>query len=100
MDQRCLPGEDIPDLLRAWGTDDADALHKLTPLVYDKLRKLAGAYLRKERETHTLQRTALANEAFLRIAGNTRVGWPAGEMQMRPRSSIFRVPRKASSNPL
>jgi len=68
-------GEEITDLLRAWRGGDENALHKLTPLVYDELRSLAGSYLLKERQEHTLQRTALVHEAFLRLAGNTRVDW-------------------------
>jgi RNA polymerase sigma factor (TIGR02999 family) len=56
-------------LLRAWAAGDRDALDRLTPLVYDELRRLAGAYLRRERSGHTLRPTELVSEAFLRLSG-------------------------------
>lgn len=49
------------------------ALEALTPIVYDELRRLAGSYLRQERGNHTLQPTALANEAFLRLVDSKSV---------------------------
>lgn len=56
-------------LLRAWAEGDETALDRLTPAVYDELRRLAGAYMRKERPGHTLSPTELVSEAFLRLAG-------------------------------
>jgi len=56
-------------LLRAWTEGDEDALERLTPLVYEELRRLAGAYMRRERSGHTLTPTELVSEAFLRLAG-------------------------------
>ena len=56
-------------LLRAWTEGDKDALERLTPLVYDELRRLAGAYMRRERAGHTLTPTELVSEAFVRLAG-------------------------------
>lgn len=50
-------------------------LEELMPLVYEELRVLAGNYLRRERLGHTLQRTALVHEAYLRLLGQRRVGW-------------------------
>ncbi len=57
-------------LLRAWAQGDQSALDRLTPAVYDELRRLAGAYMRRERAGHTLSPTALVSEAFLRLAGD------------------------------
>lgn len=68
------PG-DVTRLLAEWNRGDADALARLMPLVYRELRRLAGHYLRAEREGHTLQPTALVNELFLRLAGHDRANW-------------------------
>ena len=59
-------GRDVSVLLRAWSDGDAKALDQLTPIVYDELRRLARGYLRGERRDHSLQTTALVNEAYLR----------------------------------
>ena len=61
------PPEGVTQLLRAWNEGDQSALEKLMPLVLDELRRLAGNYLRRERANHTLQPTALVNEAYLRL---------------------------------
>jgi len=61
-------------LTRAGGGDDA-AAGDLLPLVYEELRRLAGAYLRQERAGHTLQPTALVHEAYLKLVDQTRVRW-------------------------
>ncbi|MGH8095207.1 MAG: ECF-type sigma factor [Chthoniobacterales bacterium] len=55
--------------------DDAKTLAEMLPLVYEELRLLAGGYLRDERPEHTLQRTALVHEAYLRLAAQRRVAW-------------------------
>jgi len=55
-------------LLRDWRRGDTDALNELTPLIYDELRRIAARHLRSERSGHTLQATALVNEAFARLA--------------------------------
>ena len=60
-------GGDVTRLLQNWGTGDKQALDELTPLVSRELRKLAAAYLRRERQDHTLQPTALVNEAWIRM---------------------------------
>ena len=65
----------ITGLLRAWGDGDDGALEELTPLVEAELRRLARAYMARERRDHTLQTTALVNEAFLRLTGARRVRW-------------------------
>jgi RNA polymerase sigma-70 factor, ECF subfamily len=64
---------DVTALLDAWSTGDRQALERLVPLVADDLRRLAGAYLARERPGHTLQPTALVNEAFLRLLGRRQV---------------------------
>ncbi|MBI1760013.1 MAG: sigma-70 family RNA polymerase sigma factor [Acidobacteria bacterium] len=61
---------EVSRLLAAWGQGDAEALSNLLPLVYDELRRLADSYLRRERDGHTLQPTALVHEAFLRLIGH------------------------------
>ena len=65
----------ITDLLLAWGEGDQAALEELTPHVYRELKKIAEAYLRRERGNHTLQPTALANEAYLRLIDQQQVRW-------------------------
>ena len=60
-------------LLRAWSQGDQGALEALVPLVEAELRRLARIYMARERRGHTLQATALVNEAFLRLAGARRV---------------------------
>jgi RNA polymerase sigma factor (TIGR02999 family) len=66
---------EITNLLQAWGRGDAQALERLTPLVYDHLLQLARRRMRTEREGHTLQTTALVHEAYLRLAQATKVDW-------------------------
>jgi RNA polymerase sigma factor (TIGR02999 family) len=63
---------DVTRLLADWRAGDASALERLTPLVYDELRRLASGYLRRERSSHTLQPTALVHEAYLRLAGQNQ----------------------------
>lgn len=65
----------ITRILEAADTGDRARLDALAPEVYEELRRLAGSYMRKEREGHTLQATALANEAYLRLADQTKVKW-------------------------
>ncbi len=66
---------DITQLLRQWGSGDQAALNELLPLVYAELRELAQRRLSRERPDHTLQRTALVNEAFLRLSNQRAVTW-------------------------
>lgn len=66
---------DITQLLLDWGNGDKEALDKLMPFVYDELRKLAGHYMRNQRPEHTLQTTALVNEAYLRLIDSSQVRW-------------------------
>jgi len=66
---------EITTLLKAWSAGDATALDRLTPLLYDELRHLAYRYMRHEHAPHTLQATALANEAYLRLVDVKGVDW-------------------------
>ena len=65
----------MTQLLGAWSAGDASALDALMPLVYDELRQVAGRQLAGERGAHTLQATALVNEAFLRLMDQTRASF-------------------------
>ena len=67
--------EDVTQLLLAWSSGDAEALDRLIPLVYTELHRIAERSLRREAEGHTLQPTALVNEAFLKLFDQTRVEW-------------------------
>ena len=62
-------------LLRAWSEGDRDALDKLTPIVYEELRRLARRYMRGERDGHSLQTTALVHEAYTRLVDYQRMQW-------------------------
>jgi RNA polymerase sigma factor (TIGR02999 family) len=81
----------VTQLLVDWGNGDRQALEKLTPLVYQELKRLAARYLRRERREHTLQSTALVHEAWLRLIDQNHVHWQnraqffgiAGEMIRR-----------------
>jgi RNA polymerase sigma factor (TIGR02999 family) len=64
-----LSPQDITRLLADWNAGDAEALERLAPLVYAELRRIARRQMGGEREGHTLQATALVNEAYLRLAG-------------------------------
>ena len=66
---------DVTGLLRAWGNGDRGALERLTPIVYEELRRLARRYLRGERAGHSLQATALVNEAYVRLVDYKRMQW-------------------------
>ncbi len=66
---------DVSILLRAWSDGDQNALDKLAPIVYDELRRLARYYLHQERPGHSLQATALVNEAYLRLVDYKRMRW-------------------------
>ena len=63
------------ELLLAWGRGEASAFDRLVPLVHDELRQLARRYMRGERPDHTLQATALVNEAYLRMIAVSQVHW-------------------------
>src|ERR1039457_901122 len=67
--------DDISALLRAWSEGDQGALERLTPIVYDELHRLAGRYMKGERSGHSLQTTALVNEAYTRLVDYKRMQW-------------------------
>src|SRR6266404_9838657 len=68
-------GGDVSTLLRAWSDGDQSALDKLTPIVYDELHRLARRHMKRERPGHSLQTTALVNEAYLRLVDYKRMQW-------------------------
>ena len=69
------PPESVTQLLIDWSEGDQKALDKLMPLVYSELRRLASNYLRRERPGHTLQPTALVNEAYLKLIDQKNAKW-------------------------
>src|SRR5438445_8283061 len=79
MQRTAQPGEpavgDLSTLLRAWSGGDQSALDRLTPIVYDELRGLARRYMKRERPGHSLQTTALVNEAYMRLVDYKRMQW-------------------------
>jgi RNA polymerase sigma-70 factor, ECF subfamily len=66
---------EVTRILLAWRSGDQTALERLIPLVYSELRLIARRYLRRERAGHTLQTTALVNEAYLRLIDASQVEW-------------------------
>ena len=64
----------VTQMLLKWRGGDEDALERLMPMVYDELRRLAGHYMKTERKGHTLQATALVNEAYIRLV-DMKVSW-------------------------
>jgi RNA polymerase sigma factor (TIGR02999 family) len=79
---------EVTAALEAWSAGDRQALPRVLPQIYAELRALAAQHLRKERRGHTLQPTALVNEAFLRLAGRERV-------QIAARAQFFAVAAQA-----
>jgi len=68
-------GQDVSGLLRAWSDGDRTALDQLTPIVYEELRRLAAHYMRQEQPGHSLQATALVNEAYLKLVDYKHMRW-------------------------
>lgn len=66
---------EITQLLEEWSSGNQTALDRLYPLVYDELRRLARQYMRREKQGHTLQTTALINEAYVRLVDQKDVHW-------------------------
>jgi RNA polymerase sigma factor (TIGR02999 family) len=62
-----VTSQDVTQLLRKWSDGDKEALEELTPVIYAELHKIARRYMGREREGHTLQTTALVNEAYIRL---------------------------------
>ena len=67
--------EEISDLLHAWGGGDEEALGRLMPVVYERLRRIAHAYMRGENQGHPLQTTALVHEVYLRLGEAAEIDW-------------------------
>jgi RNA polymerase sigma factor (TIGR02999 family) len=67
--------QDVTTLLRAWNRGDGTALERLTPLIYQELRRLARSHLRRERAGHSLPPTGLVNEAYLRLVDASDIEW-------------------------
>src|SRR6266849_2986029 len=65
----------LTELLLDWQQGDRTALNRLTPLVYDELRRIAHRYVQRERHGDTLGTTALVHEAYLRLAGQKKIEW-------------------------
>ena len=70
-----LPAHEVTRLLQAWSEGDEGALQDLMPLVYSELHRLARRYMAGERSGHTLQTSALVNEAYLRLVDVKKVNW-------------------------
>ncbi|HLH10021.1 MAG TPA: sigma-70 family RNA polymerase sigma factor [Terriglobales bacterium] len=70
-----LQCDEITRLLQAWSEGDRNALDKLAPAVYDELRRLARAYMKRERPSHSFETTDLVNEAWLRLSDYRRISW-------------------------
>jgi RNA polymerase sigma factor (TIGR02999 family) len=66
---------EVTQLLQSWSEGNRAALDTLTPVVYEELRRLAAAYLRRERGDHTLQATAVVHEAYMRLVDQRSVRW-------------------------
>ena len=79
-----LSPQEITRLLADWNAGDAEALERLAPLVYAELRRIARRQIGREREGHTLQATALVNEAYLRLAGG-------GGLALQDRAHFYAV---------
>jgi RNA polymerase sigma factor (TIGR02999 family) len=75
MDTPSVSQQRVTDLLARWSHGEDAVLAELTPLVYEELRRLAHHYMAGERPDHTLQTTALVNEAYLRLADQTNPRW-------------------------
>jgi RNA polymerase sigma factor (TIGR02999 family) len=67
--------QNITRLLLDWRYGDQTALDRLMPLVYEELRRMANHYMRNERQGHTLQTSALVNEAYLRLVDHENIEW-------------------------
>jgi RNA polymerase sigma-70 factor (ECF subfamily) len=75
MDTPSVSPQEVTNLLTRWSHGDDAALAELTPLIYDELRRIAHRHMGGQRSDHTLQTTALVNEAYLRLADQTNPRW-------------------------
>jgi RNA polymerase sigma factor (TIGR02999 family) len=81
---------DVTRLLKDWSRGDQSAFEELVPLVYDELHRLARRSMRRERADHTLQTTALVNEAYLNLAGKGSVSWEGRAHFLAVASQVMR----------
>ena len=88
MDEPSVSRHRVTQLLEHWSHGDDAALVELTPLVYEELRRLAHRHMGGERPDHTLQTTALVNEAYLRLADQTN-------LNLQSRAHFFAVAARA-----
>ena len=72
---KSISRQEVTDLLNAWSDGKQEAFDKLAPIVYNELRRLARRYMANERRSHTLQPTALVNEAYMRLADFRSLDW-------------------------
>lgn len=72
------PQQEITELLQKWNAGDTDALEQLTPIIHAELHKIAHRYMNRERDGHTLQTTALVNEAYMRL-----IDWKSAKFENR-----------------
>jgi RNA polymerase sigma factor (TIGR02999 family) len=84
------PVGEVTRLLQRWSDGDATAIDALWPLVYDDIRRMAGRQIAGERGGHTLQATALVNEAFIRLAGERAFEWQRREQFLALAAQIMR----------
>ena len=77
------PTPEVTHLLQAWSNGDRAALDQLMPIVYAELRRLAHRQLAGERPDHTLQTTALVNEAYLRLVDQSSLQWRTAPISLR-----------------
>jgi RNA polymerase sigma factor (TIGR02999 family) len=75
MDEPSVSPHRVTQLLAEWSNGDSAALAELTPLIYEELRRIAHRHMGGQRPDHTLQTTALVNEAYLRLADQTKPNW-------------------------
>src|SRR5438132_8631053 len=75
MDAPSVSQQEVTNLLTRWSHGDDAALAELTPLIYEELRRIAHRHMGGQRPDHTLQTTALVNEAYLRLADQTNPNW-------------------------
>lgn len=84
------PGPDVTGLLQAWSQGETSALEALVPLVFDDLRRMARRHLRREREGHTLEPTALVHEVYLKLVDQKEADWHNREQFFAVASRIMR----------
>ena len=90
MDATPLPAPDVTALLHAWNEGDLDAREQVMTLVYEELRRRAGAHMHRERGGHLLQPTALVHEAYLRLVDQRHTAWRSRAQFLAVAAEIMR----------